>query len=119
MRARILGIFLLLVLSLGGIATKLFILQIHQNGRLTARATKQYQRLVPIVSRRGTIYDRSGRELAVSLRVSSAFAQPAAVQDPAAAAKALAPILRQSPTELQAHLMSEKSFVWLQRQLEP
>jgi cell division protein FtsI (penicillin-binding protein 3) len=119
MRTRILGIFLLLTLCLGGIAFKLFILQIHQNGRLTARATRQYQRLVPIVSRRGTIYDRSGRELAVSLRVSSVFAQPAAVQDPGATAKALAPILRLSPKELQAHLTSEKSFVWLQRQLEP
>ena len=119
MRARILGIFLLLVLCLGGIATKLFILQIHQNDLLTARATRQYQRLVPIVSRRGTIYDRSGRELAVSLRVSSAFAQPAAIQDPAGAAKALAPILNLPAQELQALLRSDKTFVWLRRQLAP
>ncbi|HSB68917.1 MAG TPA: penicillin-binding protein 2 [Candidatus Methylomirabilis sp.] len=119
MRARILGVFLLLMLCLGGIAAKLFFLQIHQNDRLTARATRQYQRLVPIVSRRGTISDRSGRELAVSLRVFSAFAQPALVQDPAATASALAPILGQSTKELQTLLSSDKTFVWLQRQLEP
>jgi cell division protein FtsI (penicillin-binding protein 3) len=119
MRARIVVVFLLLALGLGGIAGKLFILQIQQGRRLTERATRQYQRLVPIVSRRGTIYDRSGRELAVSLRVSSAFAQPAVIEDPGATAAALAPILRQPAHELQARLRSDKPFVWLQRQLQP
>lgn len=118
MRARILVVFLLLALGLGGIAGKLFILQIQQGRHLTERATRQYQRLLPIVSRRGTIYDRAGRELAVSLRVSSAFAQPAAIEDPAATAAALAPILRQPANELQGRLTSDKPFVWLQRRLE-
>ncbi len=118
MRARILVVFLLLALGLGGIAGKLFILQIQQGRHLAERATRQYQRLVPIVSRRGTIYDHAGRELAVSLRVSSAFAQPPAVQDPAATAQALAPILGQPAKDLQARLSSDKPFVWLQRQLD-
>ncbi len=119
MRARILGIFLVLLLCLGAVAAKLFTIQVTQGDRLAERASKQYQRLVPIVSRRGTIYDRTGRELAVSLRASSAFAQPAAVQDPAGAAAALAPILGQPLKELAAKLTSDKPFVWLQRQLDP
>jgi cell division protein FtsI (penicillin-binding protein 3) len=119
MKIRILAIFLTLLLALGGIAVKLFTIQIQHGQRLTERATQQYKRLVPLVSRRGTIFDRAGRELAVSLRVSSAFAQPAAISEPAAAARALAPILGQSPRELQARLSSDKTFVWLQRQLEP
>ena len=61
MRRRILCIFLLLFLSLGGVAAKLFFLQIQQGDRLTEGATKQYQRRLPILSRRGTIYDRTGR----------------------------------------------------------
>jgi cell division protein FtsI (penicillin-binding protein 3) len=119
MKIRILAIFLTLLLALGGIAVKLFTIQIQHGQRLTERATQQYKRLVPLVSRRGTIFDRAGRELAVSLRVSSAFAQPAAISEPAGAARALAPILGQSPRELQARLSSDKTFVWLQRQLEP
>jgi len=83
MRARILAIFLILLLGLGGVAAKLFSIQIQHGDRLTERATKQYHRLVPLVSRRGTISDRAGRELAVSLRVSSVFAQPGAIANPA------------------------------------
>ncbi len=119
MRRRILGIFLLLFLSLGGVAAKLFFLQIQQGDRLTEGATKQYQRRLPILSRRGTIYDRTGRELAVSLQVASVFAQPAAIEDPADAAERLAPILDQPAKEIQARLTSDKPFVWLQRHLDP
>jgi len=66
-----------------------------------------------------TIFDRAGRELAVSLRVSSVFAQPPAIANPRETARALAPILGQSARELQARLNTDKPFVWLQRQLEP
>ncbi len=119
MRARILWIFLLLLMSLGGVAAKLFFLQVRQGDRLAERALKQYERRLPIVSRRGTIYDRTGRELAVSLKVTSVFAQPAAVEDPAATAAALAPLLRQPAKEILARLTTDKPFVWLQRQLDP
>ncbi|MFA5026499.1 MAG: penicillin-binding transpeptidase domain-containing protein [Candidatus Methylomirabilota bacterium] len=119
MRTRILCIFLLLFVGLGSIATKLFIVQVHQRDRLVERANRQYQRFVPIVSRRGTVFDRAGRELAVSLRVNSVFAQPAGVPEPAAAARALAPILEQPAREIQARLAADKPFVWLRRQLAP
>jgi len=119
MRRRIPWIFFLLLFSLGGVAGKLFFLQIQQRDRLSERATKQYRRLLPIVSRRGTIYDRSGRELAVSLKVASVFAQPAAIENPEGTAKALAPILGQPATHLLSLLTSDKLFVWLERQVEP
>lgn len=119
MRARILGIFCVLLVCLAGLGVKLFGIQIRQGQHLAARAMQQYERLLPVLSRRGTIYDRAGRELAVSLRVSSLFAQPAAVPDAPRTARLLAPILRQSPRELQARLTSDKPFVWLQRQLDP
>jgi cell division protein FtsI (penicillin-binding protein 3) len=119
MKVRILAIFFLLLLGLGGIAAKLFTIQIQHGHRLAERATKQYQRLVPLVSRRGTIYDRTGRELAVSLRASSAFAHPEAISRPAETARALAPILGQPAREIQARLTSDKTFVWLRRQLDP
>ena len=119
MTVRVLAIFFILLLGLGGIAAKLFTIQIHHGRRLTERAERQYQRLVPLVSRRGTVFDRAGRELAVSLRVSSAFAQPSAITNPRDTARALAPILGQPAKELQARLSTDKTFVWLQRQLEP
>jgi len=119
MKGRILAIFLILLLSLGTIAARLFTIQIQHGRRLTERATRQYQRLVPLVSRRGAIFDRAGRELAVSLRVSSVFAQPGTISEPSEAARALAPILGQPAKDLQARLNTDKTFIWLQRQLEP
>ncbi len=119
MRARILWIFLLLLTSLAGVAAKLFFLQVQQGDRLAARASKQYERRLPILSRRGTIYDRTGRELAVSLKVTSVFAQPAAVENPPATAEALAPLLGQPAKDILARLTADKPFVWLQRQLDP
>jgi cell division protein FtsI (penicillin-binding protein 3) len=119
MRARILAIFLILLLGLSSIGVKVFRIQIRQGDRLAERAARQYLRRLPLVSRRGTIYDRAGRELAVSLRVSSAFADPSKLQDPAEAARALAPVLGQSVKELQARLTTDDTFVWLQRQLDP
>ncbi len=119
MRVRILGIFLLLLLCLGVVAAKLYAIQIQQGDRLAERAVSQYKRLVPLISRRGTIYDRSGRELAVSLQVASAFAQPAAIQDAGAAARALAPVLGMTVKELLPRLTASEPFVWLRRQLDP
>jgi cell division protein FtsI (penicillin-binding protein 3) len=118
MQGRVLAVFLVLLLSLVSVAGKLFTIQVRQSDRLTERATKQYQRLVPLVSRRGTVYDRSGLELAVSLRVSSVFAQPGVIEDAGAAARALAPILRRPVEEIRGRLTADKPFVWLERQLD-
>ncbi len=118
MHGRILAVFLILLLGLASVGAKLFTIQIRQSDRLTEIATKQYQRLVPLVSRRGTIYDRSGIELAVSLRVSSVFAQPGVIENAADTARALAPVLGRPAEEIRGKLTSEKPFVWLERQVD-
>jgi len=118
MHGRILAVFLILLLGLASVGAKLFTIQIRQSDRLTEIASKQYQRLVPLVSRRGTIYDRSGLELAVSLRVSSVFAQPGVIENAAETAKALAPILGRPVEEIRGKLATDKPFVWIERQLD-
>jgi len=55
MRARILAIFLTLLLGLSGIGVKVFGIQIRQGDRLAERAARQYLRRLPLVTRRGTI----------------------------------------------------------------
>ena len=119
MRRRLLWVFLLLFAGLSTVACRLFFLQIQQGEQLSERVTKQYERRLPIVSRRGTIYERSGRELAVSLKVSSVFAQPAAIEDVPGTARALSRVLGQPARELSARLAGDKSFLWIQRQIEP
>lgn len=118
-RPRILILFCLLLGALGLITTKLFALQVTGHRGLSERAHRQYQRLVPLTSKRGSITDRNGRDLAASLRVSSVFAQPAAVEDPARAARALAGALGLPAREILGKLRSDRPFVWIRRRVEP
>ncbi|HYV88696.1 MAG TPA: penicillin-binding protein 2, partial [Candidatus Polarisedimenticolia bacterium] len=75
---------------------------------------------VPPVAERADIIDRNGIVLATSLATFSLFANPSQVQDADEAAKELAGALPDlSAAELKAKLASDKTFVWLQRNLTP
>lgn len=118
-RRRVLVLFFSLAAALAIISGRLFSLQVHQHPKLVEAANRQYRRVVPLVSRRGTIYDRNGRELAVSLRVSSIFAQPRDVEDPERAASALSSALSLPPQKILERLKADKPFVWIKRAVSP
>jgi cell division protein FtsI (penicillin-binding protein 3) len=112
-------LFLSLAASLAVISGRLFSLQVRQHPKLVEAANRQYRRLVPLVSRRGTIYDRNGRQFAGSLRVSSIFAQPSQVEDPEGAAVGLAKALSLSVQRVLEGLRSDKPFLWIKRRVSP
>jgi cell division protein FtsI (penicillin-binding protein 3) len=64
---------------------------------------------------RGLIVDRGGKELAVSVSVPTVYADPSAVADPDAAARALAPILRRDAPSLRRQLARDGQFAYLAR----
>jgi len=75
---------------------------------------------VPPVAERADIVDRNGIVLATSLATFSLLANPTQVQDADEAAKELAGVLPDlSVAELKAKLATDKTFVWLQRNLTP
>jgi cell division protein FtsI (penicillin-binding protein 3) len=94
-------------------------LQLAQGSQYRARAQRQQERRIELSPRRGSIVDRAGRELAVSVEVSSVYASPDEVSDPRAAAKALAPVLGIPDRTILAKLQSDKGFVWIVRKIEP
>ncbi|MGC1225944.1 MAG: hypothetical protein WA859_05640, partial [Candidatus Sulfotelmatobacter sp.] len=63
------------------ICTRLVYLQIFRYGSFVKQAEHQQQREIPLSAKRGVIYDRAGRELAMSVLVDSAFAVPTEVKD--------------------------------------
>ncbi len=68
---------------------------------------------------RGSILDRNGAELAISLRRKTVCADPSLVKDPAAAARALAPILQLDEDELRSQLAApDTEFAYLARRVE-
>jgi cell division protein FtsI (penicillin-binding protein 3) len=69
---------------------------------------------------RADITDRNGVLLATTLVTPSLFANPKQIIDPADATKKLVAVLPElSESEVYAKLTSDRSFVWLKRQLTP
>ena len=113
--------FFALVLALWGavVVARLIQIQIAQGPRYRAKAQRQQERRVEIPGQRGSILDREGRELAVSVEAASVYAIPDDVRNVEATAAALAPVLGMDAGEIVEKLSSEKGFVWLRRQLGP
>lgn len=112
--------FLLAMLAVFALlALRLAWLQVGEGAQLRARAMAQLMDVKKLQSPRGTIYDRNGRELAVSGPVKSLYADPAEVSDAAAVAAQLAPLLGMKQADLQDKLTAPGRFVWLKRMLEP
>lgn len=93
-------------------------LQIIMGPELKKMATKQHRKTLNLQSKRGDIFDRNLKELAVSVEVDSVFAQPNKIESPRTVAKVLSPILGVSFAELQNKLRGEAGFVWLKRQVD-
>ena len=64
------------------------------------------------------MFDRDGRELAVTVDSSTVYANPREVPEPATVARLLAPLVGSDPDELAAVLSTDGSFVYVARQLD-
>jgi cell division protein FtsI (penicillin-binding protein 3) len=98
---------------------RLAYLQLVRHGDYLARAQRQQQRTVEITPKRGIIYDRNMRTLAMSIPVKSAFAVPVEIADQPMAIHLISRVLNISPDVLAARLESSRSFVWIARKLSP
>ena len=94
-------------------------LQLVRHGEYLARAQKQQQRTIEITPQRGTISDRAGHPLAMSVPVKSAFAVPSEIADETMAAHLLSGIVNVPEDALLQRLQSSRSFVWISRKLPP
>ncbi len=94
-------------------------LQVVRAPELLDQARSQQEKTITLDPPRGPILDRNGRELAVSLDVDSAFAEPGDVADPAGAARRLASVVGVPASELYSRLSSDRRFVWIKRKITP
>ncbi|MDR3590070.1 MAG: hypothetical protein P4N41_10475 [Negativicutes bacterium] len=92
-RKRAALLFLFVVVVMVGLIGRLGYLQFFRSSWLTENAMDQRIREIPVEARRGMIYDRTGRELAVSVSTESVYAIPAEIRSPEETAAKLAAIL--------------------------
>ena len=85
----------------GVICGRLFWLQIVRHDEFVARAKKQQQTTLEVLPRRGVLYDRNLRELAMTVQVDSIYAAPADIGDKPAVASELAAIVHTDPDDTQ------------------
>src|SRR5437868_4524930 len=101
------------------ISVRMVYLQIFRYGNFEHRAQHQQQRTEEVSARRGIIYDRQGRELAMSINVDSVFAVPTEMPKPASTISLIARITKQDPRELLARCEAAKTVCRLARTPEP
>ncbi len=94
----------------GAICLRLVYLQIFRYGDFETRAQHQQQRTTEVAAKRGVIYDRAGRELAMSIAVDSVFAVPAEMPDLPGTISLIARITKVDPRELLAKCQAPKSI---------
>src|SRR5262245_60023219 len=100
------------------ICLRLLWLQVVDYGDYTQRAARQQQRSIDVSPVRGSIYDRNGNELAMTVNVDSVFAVPSEVADLHATSLALARALRGDAGEIEARMRSSHAFAWVARKLD-
>lgn len=116
-KKRIALLFLLTVAALAFLASRVFWIQFVRGEELRARAQEVRTRYIPVEPKRGILYDRRGRELAISISVDTVVANPAEIRDPRGTAAKLAPILGMKPDELVDILTRRSAFEYVQRKI--
>jgi cell division protein FtsI (penicillin-binding protein 3) len=107
------------VLWMSAVFGRLGFLQLFHHAEYLARAQRQQQHTIEITPKRGSIFDRNGRPLAMSIPADSAFAVPSEIVDQPLAARLLSGVLGIPRDVLEARLASSHSFVWISRKLPP
>ena len=87
---------------------------------LSRLATSQHRQTLVIPAGRGTIYDRTGRELALGERATTVYANPRQVVNPRLAALVAARVLGKDADELYEKLADRSlGFVYVERKADP
>ena len=118
-RKRMACLFLAVVVIMVGLIGRLLYLQFYKSAWLAENAIDQRIREIPVEAKRGVIFDRNGRELAVSVSTESIYAIPAEIRNPDETAAKLAAILPLDADNLQNKLKKRQAFTWIMRKIEP
>src|SRR5579863_9105063 len=118
-RLRWLVVWVVAVIWMGAVLARLSYLQLFCYSEYFAKAQHQQQRIFEISPMRGVIYDRKGRELAVSIPMDSVFADPTDIKDPEMVARLLSRVLNVPADDLETKINEASKPMRLAKKLSP
>ncbi len=118
LKVRVFFVLAFFIVAFSLVFLRAFQLQVLESESLKAKAARQHVRSVSLRSKRGDIYDRNFKELAISIDVDSVYARPTQIKSKRALSRALAPIIGLKASEIRRSLSSGRGFVWVKRQID-
>ena len=100
------------------IVVRAFWLQGVQGSQLASQAVSQQTEIVTVPGLRGDLLDRRGNKLAASEDAATIYATPYQVKNPPQAAAKLAPILKESKSEVLEALTAEGGFSYVAQKID-
>ena len=108
-----------MLVAFGAIGVRLYTLQAQDQSELRSLAVDQRVQTFDVPAERGSIFDRNGVALAMSVPQTTISADPRVIDDPVAYAAKLAPIVVTDERELAARLADRKSqFAYVARKVD-
>jgi cell division protein FtsI (penicillin-binding protein 3) len=121
-RNRLIGLLVVMLVLLGYVLFRVGRLQTVGGESLREAGADQWTRRIELAADRGTIFDRNGEELAVSIPAAAISVNPKLVTDPEGTVRTLATVLGlddAAQAELYNELVvKEKGFVYVQREVD-
>lgn len=116
-RGRVVSVLVVLALATGGVVYRIVDVQATPDPRLLEEAANPLGDIV-VPAPRGTVFDRNGRAIALSLPAATVVSDPRLIADPQAAAADLAAVMGVEAAELLDDLQGAGAFRYLARQID-
>jgi len=120
-RTRLVATLAVLLVGFAAITARLVQVQVLSGDEYTAFGASQRFQSIALPAERGSIFDRNGNDLAVSLPQRTIVADPSLVDDPVGTSRQLAPLLGLDPaglSELEGRLSSGGRFAYVARRVD-
>lgn len=101
-----------------GLIGRLAFIQIINSTEYQQKAVEQWTRDIPIQSKRGVIFDRNSKKLAISATAYEIYVRPAMVKDKDAVASALSEVLAMDKESLAQKIIAKKDTVLIKKKVD-
>ena len=116
-RGRVVTVLVILVLALGGLVYRIVDVQATPDPRVLEEVSNPLGEIT-VPAPRGTVLDRNGRTIALSLPAATVVSDPRTIVDPQAAAAALSEVMGMEAEVLLDKLQGDSAFRYVARQID-